>query len=601
MNLDMDTTDIKNGQVMQAANNAIVEIEWKPIGQLAAEAKKLREELTAAMCFESKGGGWVANSYQFHQYLKERKHGSFVEVIEDIRTYRNCSVKKRKTVGAQIQQEFFVDPSKDNSGSSKRSSSNSRKSGTRKSAVVTTTEDSNADSKYAGLDEVDFNVWASSNHLGLVTKVIDNAKKGQENVFDEIEQAMIKYTGEGDVWKDWLTSAHFDRLVQAHDYSNRPTDIKDFTVFRVLGRGAFGAVSYVQRKDTLSVYAMKKMSKLKIKKNDADWLVVAEKEVLMKVASHSLLHLDYALHDDTDCYLLFQVLSGGDLKYHLELIEPPEGGNEREHGFSDKRARFYAAECLLGLEHLHDQNIVYRDIKPENVILDGEGHLVISDLGLCVTLKDYLIKSVGGTPGYWAPEVVEKKGTFKVSDIWSWGVMIYEMLYGFRPVTKKELKGKQWSPFDQAVESEDLALKDDSVCVLDIVMPTKLFDKNVKNLLNRIFVQNHEKRIGFKGLDEIKKHAWFKGIDWDALAKRETKPPFTPDSGRVNAGNLLEQKEDDAELYKNVKMEEKDIAVYKDWHYENEETKRREIVDALIKLDAPKVEEVKASGCCTIL
>ena len=123
-----------------------------------------------------------------------------------------------------------------------------------------------------------------------------------------------------------------------------------------------------------------------------------------------VLGLRYAFHDDTSLYLLFDLASGGDLKFHLRS----GGGGGR---FPLERARFYAAEVALGLDHIHSHDFVYRDLKPNNILLTVGGHAKISDLGLAVKLRpDKLLKHLAGTAGYWAPEIIAKSGTYKTSD-----------------------------------------------------------------------------------------------------------------------------------------------------------------------------------------
>jgi len=186
----------------------------------------------------------------------------------------------------------------------------------------------------------------------------------------------------------FLESDLFKQYVQLIDYSHRPIKLDDFRVFRVLGRGAFGAVSAVQKTDTGAIFAMKEMRKRMVKANKSEWLCNSEKRILSKMRSPFVLSLRYAFHDEESLYLILDMCSGGDLKFHLNTA--------RSRRFPEAQARFYAAEILLGLEHIHAQQYVYRDFKPDNLLLDEKGHVKISDLGLTIKLRDDKVRRVSG-------------------------------------------------------------------------------------------------------------------------------------------------------------------------------------------------------------
>ncbi len=161
----------------------------------------------------------------------------------------------------------------------------------------------------------------------------------------------------------------YRRFVQLTHYSQQPVSIKQFRIFRVIGRGAFGAVSAVQKIDTHAIFAMKEMSKKQVKNNKSEWMCVNEKKVLARMRSPFVLGLKYSFHNEKNLYLIFDMCSGGDLKFHLKAGL----GTGKDKYFGLDRAQFYAAEVLLGLEHIHAQNIVYRDLKPNNILLDDQG------------------------------------------------------------------------------------------------------------------------------------------------------------------------------------------------------------------------------------
>ena len=186
------------------------------------------------------------------------------------------------------------------------------------------------------------------------------------DVFLPITDAFARVLQADQMTEDFLASPQWKRYVQLRAYIKKRMTLDNFRIFRVLGRGAFGAVSAVQKIDSHAIFAMKEMAKRQVKHQQSEWVCVNERKVLAKMKSPFVLNLKYSFHNSENLYLIFDMCSGGDLKFHLR--------NEKMRCFSLERARFYAAEVLLGLEHIHSLNIVYRDLKPTNILLDEEGH-----------------------------------------------------------------------------------------------------------------------------------------------------------------------------------------------------------------------------------
>jgi serine/threonine protein kinase len=238
----------------------------------------------------------------------------------------------------------------------------------------------------------------------------------------------------------FIDSQYYIFWVKLQDYLENPWSLDDhFNQFRILGRGAFGTVTGVQHTRLLSVYAVKEISKRMVHASEKGYhfMVMNERRMLKAVHSQFVLHLHASLHDREKLYLFTDICLGGDLSYHLK--------QQATRRFHYARARFYAAQIILGLEHMHAKSIVYRDLKPSNILLDSDGNAKISDLGLSLRLpkSGSVLRHVAGTAGYWAPEVVSKSGTFVTSDYWSLGVMLYEMLCGHRPKLRSEIYAKR--------------------------------------------------------------------------------------------------------------------------------------------------------------
>jgi serine/threonine protein kinase len=349
---------------------------------------------------------------------------------------------------------------------------------------------------------------------------------------------------------------------------------------------------------------MKEMGKKQVKQNQSEWMCVNEMKVLTKMRSPFVLNLKYSFHDENSLYLVFDMCSGGDLKFHLNSI--------KDRCFPTDRARFYAASVLLGLAHLHSFDIVYRDLKPDNILLNAQGYVKISDLGLTIKLrKNKTLKHLAGTAGYWAPEIVQKSGTHKASDWWSFAVFLYEMLGGRRPKCVCTPKTLEWSPFGQTPAMEDIALMPDSILKIHVEYPPEKYNPEVKDLLEKLFNPDPKTRLGAESCVEIQEHRFFASIDWAKLEALELTPPFIPDPHTVNANSIAEVGEFNQGKWKKIKLTPEDEKHYEDaankmsFTYISEENIQMELVEALIKEEKnpPKPDNVAndPKNCCAIL
>ncbi|KAL5508217.1 SCH9_2 [Sanghuangporus vaninii] len=291
-----------------------------------------------------------------------------------------------------------------------------------------------------------------------------------------------------------------------HFKTKRALTPRDFEFLKLIGRGTFGRVFQVRKKDTRRIYAMKVLSKKEIIAKKEIAHTIGERKILQQsLNSPFLVGLKFSFQTDTDLYLVTDFKSGGELFWHLQ----------KETKFGEDRARFYVAELVLALEHLHKYDIVYRDLKPENILLDATGHIALCDFGLSKPdLKaDQLTNTFCGTTEYLAPEVLlDDHGYSKLVDFWSLGVLLFEMCCG-------------WSPF----YAEDTQQMYQNICFGKIRFPKNVISDDgklfVKGLLNR----NPKHRLGAQhDADELKEHAFFKTIDWKALAAKQVTPPFIP-------------------------------------------------------------------------
>mmetsp|Transcript_18135 Transcript_18135/g.45676 ORF Transcript_18135/g.45676 Transcript_18135/m.45676 type:complete len:729 (-) Transcript_18135:1324-3510(-) len=296
----------------------------------------------------------------------------------------------------------------------------------------------------------------------------------------------------------------------------------------VLGGGAFSRVSIVTEESTGRTYAMKRMRKSAVVQCPEH--VFCEQAITKNVA-HPFCIRQYASFQDTyHLYFLFDLMPGGDLMDVLvaeaKVIKypVPEEGTLRKgclaqkvkmwQGMSEDLARFYIGSIVLALEYLHNNNIVYRDLKPENLLLDAQGYIKVADFGFGKYIGEDKTYTICGTPDYQAPEVIMRRGTTKAADYWALGVLIFELLVGDPPF--KSLTGDPWDTFRRTLSGR-------------FYVPNFISD-SAADLIFKLLQVNPEKRLGSgpAGAEDIKRHKWFSRLDWKALEERRLQAPIRP-------------------------------------------------------------------------
>ncbi|CAG7947800.1 unnamed protein product [Penicillium nalgiovense] len=288
----------------------------------------------------------------------------------------------------------------------------------------------------------------------------------------------------------------------------RKMTAEDFVPILCLGKGSFGTVLLVRHVVTGKLYAQKQFRKASITVHKK--LVEqtkTERTILESVNRHPfVVKLFYAFQDHEKLYLILEYAQGGELFHHLAM----------ERMFEEDAAAFYMAEMVLALAHLHQNvGVLYRDLKPENCLLDAQGHLLLTDFGLSkISLSDDdRCNSLLGTIDYMAPEVIQGKPYGKACDWWSLGALGYDLLTGSPP-----FRGNNHAKLQEKIVKQKL------------VLPYFL-GPDAKDLLTRLLRKEPSKRLGYhvqKDLQIIKKHRFFRKIDWAALERRELDPPIQP-------------------------------------------------------------------------
>ncbi|XP_050567267.1 ribosomal protein S6 kinase alpha-5 isoform X2 [Cygnus atratus] len=292
--------------------------------------------------------------------------------------------------------------------------------------------------------------------------------------------------------------------------------IENFELLKVLGTGAYGKVFLVRKvsgHDAGKLYAMKVLKKATIvQKAKTTEHTRTERQVLEHIRqSPFLVTLHYAFQTDTKLHLILDYINGGELFTHL---------SQRER-FSENEVQIYIGEIVLALEHLHKLGIIYRDIKLENILLDSDGHVVLTDFGLSkefLTDENERAYSFCGTIEYMAPDIVRggDTGHDKAVDWWSVGVLMYELLTGASPFTVDGEKNSQAEISRRILKSEPPYPQEMSALSKDIIQ--------------RLLMKDPKKRLGCgpTDADEIKQHPFFQNINWDDLAAKKVSAPFKP-------------------------------------------------------------------------
>ncbi|XP_059470132.1 atypical protein kinase C isoform X3 [Neocloeon triangulifer] len=297
--------------------------------------------------------------------------------------------------------------------------------------------------------------------------------------------------------------------------TQRQYSLNDFELIRVIGRGSYAKVLMVELKKTRRIYAMKVIKKALVTDDeDIDW-VQTEKHVFETASNHPfLVGLHSCFQTPSRLFFVIEFVRGGDLMFHMQ----------RQRRLPEEHARFYAAEISLALNFLHDKGIIYRDLKLDNVLLDHEGHIKLTDYGMCKEgiRQGDTTSTFCGTPNYIAPEILRGEDYGFSVDWWALGVLLYEMLAGRSPF---DIAGASDNP-DQ--NTEDYLFQ--VILEKTIRIPRSLSVK-AASVLKGFLNKNPADRLGChreSGFLDIVNHPFFKSIDWELLNQRQVAPPYKP-------------------------------------------------------------------------
>ena len=281
----------------------------------------------------------------------------------------------------------------------------------------------------------------------------------------------------------------------------------NFKFLCVIGKGGFGRVWKIQSKKTKQIYALKEMSKLKIIDKKSEKSINTEREFLSRLNHPFIVNMHYAFQDKENLYLVMDMLSGGDLRYHVS----------RYRKFSEEQTRFFIANMVYALQYIHSHNVIHRDIKPENLVLDEKGYVRITDFGIAKENMPDNSSETSGTPGYMAPEVMKAKNHSFPVDFFAIGIIGYEFMLGRRPYF-----GKNRKEIKEQMLSTPAVIKEENIA--------HGWSTDSAEFINLLLKRKEEKRLGYKnGASELMNHPWLKYYPWNELKNKTLLAPFVPE------------------------------------------------------------------------
>lgn len=351
--------------------------------------------------------------------------------------------------------------------------------------------------------ELDVSIYDNANNETFVGHVRMPLKLED---FEHQHEQWYKLQGKED--SDAKVTGEIRMKIAFHGSGKKTFGPDDFEILKLIGKGTFGQVFQVRKRDTKRIYAMKVLSKKVIVQKKEIQHTIGERNILVRTASTEspfIVGLKFSFQTAADLYLVTDYMSGGELFWHLQ----------KEGRFFEDRAKFYIAELILALRHLHQHDIVYRDLKPENILLDANGHIALCDFGLSKAnlAKNDTTNTFCGTTEYLAPEVLlDEQGYTKMVDFWSLGVLVFEMCCG-------------WSPF----YAEDTQQMYKNIAFGKVRFPRDALSNEGRNFVKGLLNRNPAHRLGARGdAEELMAHPFFNDVDWNKLSQKLISPPFKP-------------------------------------------------------------------------
>ena len=310
-------------------------------------------------------------------------------------------------------------------------------------------------------------------------------------------------------------------------FNNTEVCYNDFEIIKVIGRGFVGKIILVKYKKDGKYYAMKMMRKDQIISQELENNILLEKNILIEAQCEFILSLSFFFQTPERLYFITPFIPGGDLYHKLKT----------DIFFTEELTKFYSAQIAIALQYLHDLGIAYRDLKPENILIDADGYIKLCDFGASIRLhgteKD---QNFAGSPEYASPEIINFKGHTVMSDWWSFGILIYEMLYGKTPFFSMD-KDRMYDLITTGGISYPTYLNlEDNEESLEYNV-----SEEAKDLIKKLLEKDPGARLGREGLEEIKNHPFFYYVNFDEIQKKRIKALFKPDINSEDLTNNFDE------------------------------------------------------------
>ena len=294
--------------------------------------------------------------------------------------------------------------------------------------------------------------------------------------------------------------------------ANTKVVMDDFEIIKTIGRGAIGKILLVKYKSSGDLYAIKSMRKDQLLSESLIDNILDEKNILSEGQCEFILSLSFFFQSPERIYFVTPYMIGGDLYNKLK----------KDGYLPEDLVRFYTAQIAIALQHLHEFGIAYRDLKPENILIDEDGYVKLCDFGASVHFQGTKKENTfAGSPEYASPEMITYEGHTIMSDWWSFGILIYELLYGITPFFNKN-KARMY----ELIETGELKFPK-IIKIDEEVKPLKVSEA-AKSIITKLLEKNPGSRLGKAGLSEIKSHPFFGNLNFDMVIKRKLKSPFKP-------------------------------------------------------------------------
>ena len=314
---------------------------------------------------------------------------------------------------------------------------------------------------------------------------------------------------------------------------------------------------------------MKSMRKDQLISEDIIDNILVERSILIEGQCEFILTLSFFFQTTERLYFVTPFMKGGDLYHRLKT----------EGNIKEDQVKFYAAQIAIALQHLHDVGIAYRDLKPENILLDEDGYVKLCDFGSSVKLRGTEKETMfAGSPEYASPEMITYEGHTFMCDWWSFGILLYELLYGITPFFNMDKERM----YDLIVTGAISFPK--AITVGDKTIPAKVSEDS-KNLILKLLEKDPGTRLGRKGLQEIKKHPFFGGINFDDLPKKKHKAPFKPSIDKADPTKNFDEEYLSMEITESPTEQWSQNPEYQNWFEEFNELEGGDEFEIIDKVD----------------